>query len=183
MNIKIGGKRMFIHPKMEPWVMPHGHLMLLSLLPFYQDHSKHHINHLFTHSLNHRLICEGVSSHTSVRGHPVYGQRALQGMDTRIRRLPLDPSGTELSSLCSGFLKPPLTCPGLPGRKLAEKIQPRPSRPITLKIAEASSEPREGVAFQQSLGSPDTSFCPAQTERPETFGKSISSAEFWASSA
>ena len=25
-NIKIGGKWMFIHPKMEPWVMPHGHV-------------------------------------------------------------------------------------------------------------------------------------------------------------
>ena len=26
-NIKIGGKWMFIHPKMEPLVMPHGHIM------------------------------------------------------------------------------------------------------------------------------------------------------------
>ena len=27
MNIKTGGKWMFIHPKMEPLVMPHGHIL------------------------------------------------------------------------------------------------------------------------------------------------------------
>ena len=27
-NIKIGGKWMFIHPKMEPWVMPHGRMLV-----------------------------------------------------------------------------------------------------------------------------------------------------------
>ena len=32
-NIKIGGKWMFIHPKMEPQVMPHGHLLFLAPKP------------------------------------------------------------------------------------------------------------------------------------------------------
>ena len=32
-NINIGGKLMFIHPKMEPYIIPHGQMISLLKLP------------------------------------------------------------------------------------------------------------------------------------------------------